>query len=100
MRIVLATNNPHKIEEIGAILRILPDGRDLPLELFSAADAGAPDVVEDAPTIEGNALKKAYIVAAHAGTWALADDTGLEVDALEGAPGVHSARYAGERATD
>lgn len=93
MRIVLATKNPHKIEEIRAILS------GLPLELVPATSARAPDVVEDAPTIEGNALKKAYIVSAHADTWALADDTGLEVAALDGAPGVHSARYAGERAT-
>src|SRR5438045_1700323 len=93
MRIVVATRNAHKLEEIRAILR------GLEVELVAAGETGAPDVDEDAPTIEGNALKKAAAVAAHAGTWALADDTGLEVAALDGAPGVRSARFAGERAT-
>jgi XTP/dITP diphosphohydrolase len=93
MRIALATKNRHKLEEMRAILA------DLPVELVSAADVGAPDVVEDAATLRGNAAKKAEAVADHARCWALADDTGLEVDALGGAPGVFSARYAGPGAT-
>ena len=55
-----------------------------------------PDVVEDKDTLEGNAIKKAMTIASATGCWALADDSGLEVDALGGAPGVYSARYAGE----
>ena len=55
-----------------------------------------PDVVEDKDTLEGNAIKKAMTIASATGCWALADDSGLEVDALDGAPGVYSARYAGE----
>lgn len=94
MDIVLATRNPHKLEEMRAILADLPH-----LRLRSAAEVGAPDVVEDAPALDGNARKKALTVARSSRTWALADDTGLEVDALGGAPGVRSARYAGEKAT-
>ncbi len=93
MRVVLATKNPHKVAELRAILA------SLPVEIRSAAEVGAPDVVEDAPTLEGNARKKALAVARHAREWAIADDTGLEVDALGGAPGVISAHYAGPQAT-
>ena len=90
MRIVLATRNPGKVAELRALLA------DLPVELVSAADVdGAPEVEEDAPTLEGNARKKAEALHAHTRLPALADDTGLEVDALGGAPGVHSARFAG-----
>ncbi len=91
MRIVLATRNPGKVAELRALLA------DLPVELVSAAEvAGAPEVEEDAPTLEGNARKKALALHAHTGLPALADDTGLEVDALGGRPGVHSARYASQ----
>ena len=93
MEIVVATKNPHKLEEILDILV------GLPFELRGAAAAGLPDVVEDLPTLEGNARKKASEAARRTGSFALADDTGLEVDALSGAPGVHSARYAGPGAT-
>ena len=93
--IVLATRNPGKVAEIRALLA------DVPVELLAAADVkGAPDVDEDAPTLEGNAGKKARALHTHTGLPALADDTGLEVDALGGRPGVHSARYAGPAATD
>jgi XTP/dITP diphosphohydrolase len=89
--LVLATRNRHKIEEIRAVLA------DLGFELSSAADhPGVPEVEEDAATLEGNAEKKARWVCAATGLRALADDTGLEVDALCGAPGVISARWAGE----
>ncbi len=95
MRIVLATRNSGKVAELRALLA------DLPVELVSAVEvAGAPEVEEDAPTLEGNARKKALALHAHTGLPALADDTGLEVDALGGAPGVHSARFAGPDADD
>ena len=61
---------------------------------------GAPDIVEDAPTFAGNARKKASELARAIGYWVLADDSGLAVDALDGAPGVYSARYAGEPSND
>ncbi len=95
LTIILATRNPGKVAEIRALLA------EVPVELLAAADVkGAPDVDEDAPTLEGNAGKKARALHTHTGLPALADDTGLEVDALGGRPGVHSARYAGPAATD
>ncbi len=84
--LVLASANPRKVAEITALL----DGFDLRPR---PDDLG--DVVEDADTLEGNARLKAAAVCAATGLPAVADDTGLEVDALDGAPGVHSARYAG-----
>ncbi|MFH1689868.1 MAG: XTP/dITP diphosphatase [Candidatus Eisenbacteria bacterium] len=93
-RVVLATRNAHKIEELSAMLT------GLPIEVLSFADfPDLPEVVEDGTTLEANAVKKAERVAAFTGLPSLADDTGLEVKALGGAPGVHSARYAGESAT-
>ncbi|MFN3597822.1 MAG: RdgB/HAM1 family non-canonical purine NTP pyrophosphatase [Rubricoccaceae bacterium] len=95
--LVLATRNPGKVAELEARLASLGG----PLTLVSAgALPDAPDVDEDAPTLEGNAEKKARALAAHTGLPALADDTGLEVDALGGAPGVRSARFAGPGADD
>lgn len=94
MRLVLATRNPGKVAELQA--RLGP----LSVDLVSAADLGAPEVVEDADTLRGNADKKARALARHTGLPALADDTGLEVDALGGAPGVYSARFAGPDADD
>ena len=91
MKIVVATRNRHKLDEIRAILGV-PD-------LLSAFDfPNVPDVVEDGATFEANAIKKAVALARATGLRALADDSGLEVDALGGAPGVYSARYAGEPA--
>ena len=91
MKLVVATRNKHKLEEIHAILN------GLVVELHSALDfPEIPDVVEDGVTFEANAIKKAVTLARATGCWALADDSGLEVDALGGAPGVYSARYAGE----
>jgi len=88
--VVLATRNKHKLKEI---LELLPG---LKLEMRTLNDfPGAPEVVEDGDTLEENASKKAKSAALFCGLWALADDTGLEVDALSGAPGVYSARYAG-----
>ncbi len=91
LRLVLASANPDKVAEIATILG---DGVDL-----VPRPADLPDVVEDADTLEGNARLKAVAVAAATGGAAVADDTGLEVDALGGAPGVYTARFAGEDAT-
>ena len=93
MKLLIATRNHHKLEEIRAILCV-PG-----LELIGADEVpGLPEVEEDAPTFDGNAIKKARTLAKASGCWTLADDSGLEVDALGGAPGVHSARYAGVEA--
>ena len=92
-QLVLASANPDKVKEIVAVLSAA-----LPVELLPRP-AGVPDVVEDADTLVGNARLKARALVAATGTAAVADDTGLEVDALGGAPGVYSARYAGEDAT-
>ena len=92
MRIVCASANPHKVEELA---RMLPSWVDL---VARPLDIG--DIDEDAPTLEGNAIIKAVEIANHASEWAIADDTGLEVEALNGVPGVRSARFAGEHATD
>ena len=92
LRAVCASANPHKVAEMfdlmGGIIDLLPR----PAELL--------DVVEDADTLVGNARLKAIAVCDATGLPALADDTGLEVDALHGAPGVRTARFAGEHATD
>lgn len=89
-RIVFATNNVHKLQEIRAMI---PEG----IKLLSLADIGChADIPETADTLEGNALIKARYVAEHYGMDCFADDTGLEVETLGGAPGVHTARYAGE----
>ena len=90
MRVVLATGNPHKVEEIRAIARELA----LPLEIVDPP-ADMPPVVEDGDTLAANAIKKAVAVCRALGLPALADDTGLEIDALGGAPGLHAARWAG-----
>jgi XTP/dITP diphosphohydrolase len=91
MSLLLATRNRDKVREIREILRDLPG-----LELLSALDIPSlPEVEEDADTLEGNAAKKAITLAYSTGLLTLADDTGLFVDALNGQPGVYSARYAG-----
>jgi len=93
-KIVLATNNRHKIEEIRAILR------GLPYQILTASDFPSfPDPDEDGATLEDNARIKAVAVLRATGDWALADDSGLEVDALNGAPGIISARFAGPGCT-
>ena len=92
--LVLATGNPGKVDELRALLA------DLPLTLRPASDLDAPpDVTEDADTLDGNARKKARAFHEHTGLPTLADDTGLEVAALDGGPGVHTARFAGPDAT-
>lgn len=91
LALVLASANPDKVAEIAAILG---DGIDL-----RPRPAGLADVVEDGDTLEANARLKAVAVGAATGAAVVADDTGLEVDALGGAPGVHTARFAGDDAT-
>jgi XTP/dITP diphosphohydrolase len=94
MKLLLATRNKDKIKEIRDILK------DLNLEIVSASGIpGMPDVIEDRDTIEGNSIKKAEECAIFSGMLTLADDTGLFVEALEGKPGVHAARFAGENCT-
>jgi XTP/dITP diphosphohydrolase len=92
MRLVCASANPKKVAEIA---RLLPQW----VQLLPRPDY-VGDVEETAPTLEGNAIIKAVEIANAAEEWAIADDTGLEVSALNGAPGVRSARFAGENATD
>ena len=89
-KLVFATNNAHKLDEISAIL-----GEKV--ELLSLKDIHCDvDIPETADTLEGNAMLKAEYIHEHYGLDCFADDTGLEVEALNGAPGVYSARYAGE----
>jgi len=95
MKLIAATNNAHKLTEIRAILA----GADV--ELLSMRDAGLEmEIEETGSTFEENAMIKAKAVYAATGIAAIGDDSGLEIDALNGAPGVYSARYAGENATD
>jgi XTP/dITP diphosphohydrolase len=96
MRILVATMNEGKLREYE---RLLADVSGLELETMASLGERV-DVVEDRDTFAGNALKKATEIAAASGMACLADDSGLEVDALGGWPGVYSARYAGEGATD
>lgn len=93
-RVVLATGNKGKLRELRALLE------ELALEVVPQSDLGVPGVEETGKTFEANALLKARHAARVTGLPALADDSGLEVDALGGRPGVRSARYAGENATD
>ena len=89
-KLVFVTNNAHKLEEISSIL----GGK---MELLSLKDIQCTaDIPETADTLEGNAIQKAEYIHRHYGLDCFADDTGLEVEALDGAPGVYSARYAGE----
>ncbi|GAB2462965.1 XTP/dITP diphosphohydrolase [Conyzicola lurida] len=90
VQLVLATHNAHKVEELRRILGAQLDG----IELIGY---DGPEPVEDADSFGGNALIKARAAALHTGLAAIADDSGISVDALGGAPGIHSARYAGHR---
>lgn len=94
MKLLLATHNRDKTREIVAML----EGLDVEVVTLDAFPS-APETVEDGATLEANAWKKAREARDHTGCSALADDTGLEVEALQGAPGVFAARYAGEKAT-
>ena len=91
MQLVFASNNKNKIKEIQALI---PNT----IKIISLEDIGcAEDIPETAETIEGNAIMKANYVTSNYGYDCFADDTGLEVEVLNGAPGVYSARYAGEQ---
>lgn len=93
-KLVFATNNAHKLEEVAAIL-----GEKI--ELLNLNDIGChTDIPETAATLEGNALLKSSFIFKNYGLDCFADDTGLEVEALDGAPGVYSARYAGGEGHD
>ena len=99
MDIYIATNNPHKVQE----LKMMIDEAGLHVKVYSAQDLGGmPHVVEDGDTFEANAKLKAEALrkVAPEAAWVMADDSGLCVDELNGAPGVGSARYSGEHATD
>jgi XTP/dITP diphosphohydrolase len=94
MKIILATGNKGKIKEIKHFFE------DLNINFLSLEDyPHIPPVIEDGATLEENAIKKAYEIAKATGIPALSDDSGLQVDALNGAPGVYSARFAGENAS-
>ena len=96
MKIFLATGNKHKIDEIKSIFKNVKD-----IEIISIKDGiEIPEVVEDGDTFEANSAKKALEIAKFTGMITIADDSGLCVDALNGEPGVYSARYSGEGATD
>lgn len=89
MKLVFATNNAHKLQEVSAML-------PADYELLALSDIGCDvDIPETADSLQGNALQKAQYVKEHFGLDCFADDTGLEVDALGGEPGIYSARYAG-----
>lgn len=93
--LVMATRNPGKTAEIRELLQ------GFPVEIKSLSDFGPiPEVAEDGDTFDANAYKKASFTASVLGVPAIADDSGIAVDALNGAPGVHSARYGGENASD
>lgn len=94
-KLLIATGNPGKVRELAELLR------DVPFEIVSLEDLDLPSEVEEpADSFEGNAVIKAEAYARMSGLLTLADDSGLEIDALNGAPGVHSRRFAGEDATD
>lgn len=96
MKIFLATGNKHKIDEIKAIFKNVKN-----IEILSIKDGiEIPEVVEDGDTFEANSAKKALEIAKFTGMITIADDSGLCVDVLNGEPGVYSARYSGEGATD
>lgn len=99
MKLVLATRNLGKVNELTAMLNADPQHQNI--QILSLQDfPDAPEVIEDRDTYQGNASKKATVIADYTGFRTLADDAGLEVDALGGAPGVHSKRWAGDDATD
>jgi XTP/dITP diphosphohydrolase len=95
MELLIATTNAGKLAEIAQVFKELPV-KIVPLDRLDSS----PQVLEDGKTFEENALKKARILAEFSGYITLADDSGLSVDALDGAPGIHSARYSGADAND
>ncbi|MCU1634202.1 MAG: dITP/XTP pyrophosphatase [Micrococcaceae bacterium] len=99
-RLVLATRNAGKLRELRELLRDQVPGLDVDTQVIDAASAGAPDVVESGVTFEENALLKAEATARATGLVAVADDSGLAVDVLGGAPGIFSARWSGHHGDD
>lgn len=98
--LVLASRNQGKLRELRELLRGKVPGLDVDTQVIDAATAGAPDPVEDQVSFAGNALKKAREILASTGLVALADDSGLSVDVLGGAPGIFSARWSGVHGND
>ncbi|MBL8012318.1 MAG: XTP/dITP diphosphatase [Candidatus Omnitrophica bacterium] len=93
--LLVATRNAGKIRELKLLLK------EYPIAVTSLLDyPDMPEIIEDAETFEGNAAKKAVVIAQHTGRIVMGEDSGLSVEALGGRPGVYSARYAGEKATD
>ncbi|MFZ3453025.1 RdgB/HAM1 family non-canonical purine NTP pyrophosphatase [Arthrobacter sp. 7Tela_A1] len=99
-RLVLATRNAGKLRELRELLRGRIPGLDVDTQVIDAAAAGVPDVPETGVTFEENSLLKARAVAAATGLPAIADDSGLAVDVLGGAPGIFSARWSGVHGND
>ena len=99
-RLVLATHNEGKLRELRELLRGRIPGLDVDTQVIDAAAAGAPDVPETGVTFEENSLLKARAVAEATGCAAIADDSGLAVDILGGAPGIFSARWSGRHGDD
>ena len=98
--VVLASHNQGKLRELWEILRDQIPGLNVDEDVVDAAAVGAPDVVEDGVTFTENSFKKARAVAQATGLIAIADDSGLAVDVLGGAPGIFSARWAGKHGDD
>lgn len=96
MKMILASKNDHKLQEIKYILK------DFDIELISMAEVGLEnfEIIEDGETFEENSMKKAVTVMKKTNTISIADDSGIEVDYLGGKPGVYSARFAGEKASN
>lgn len=99
-RLVLATHNQGKLRELRELLRGQIPGLDVDTQVVDAGAVGAPDVKETGVTFSENSLLKAREVARHTGLLAIADDSGLSVDVLGGAPGIFSARWAGKHGDD
>lgn len=99
-RLVLATHNQGKLRELRELLRGQVPGLDVDTQVVDAGAVGAPDVRETGVTFEANALLKAHAVAQSTGLPSIADDSGLAVDVLGGAPGIFSARWAGRHGDD
>lgn len=99
-KVVLASRNAGKLAELREVLRGRVAGLNVDEDLINVADLEDTDVVEDGVTFEQNALKKAREVSAHTGMVALADDSGLAVNVLGGAPGIFSARWSGQHGDD
>lgn len=99
-KLILATHNQGKLRELRELLRGQIPGLDVDTQVIDAAAAGAPDVAETGVTFAENALLKAHAVSAATGLPAIADDSGLAVDVLGGAPGIFSARWSGRHGDD